>query len=113
MATPPRLCLSGAGDVPSLMAPGGRINEGQTVLTNGVNVGGRAGTPSAPAAVALDATTYRLPVRRGQGLRLQIVNCATTRYFRLRLTTVRGVQAADLVRVGGEGGLLDNAVLEG
>lgn len=101
-----------AGDVPSLMAASGRVNEGQTVLTNGVNVGGRSGTPSAPAVVVLDATTYRLPVRRGQGLRLQIVNCATTRYFRLRLTDGGG-QPVPLVRVGGEGGLLDNAVLEG
>ena len=73
----------GPGDVPSLMAMGGRVNEGQTVLTNGVNVGGRPGSPSAPGALV---GGYRLPVRRGQGLRLQIVNCATTRYFRLRLT---------------------------
>jgi FtsP/CotA-like multicopper oxidase with cupredoxin domain len=109
---PVTVALYGAGDVPSLMAMSGRINEGQTVLTNGVNVGGRGGTPSAPAAVPLDATTYRLPVRRGQGLRLQIVNCATTRYFRLRLTDGAGLQVP-LVRVGGEGGLLDNAVLEG
>lgn len=100
----------GAGDVPSLMAMSGRINEGQTVLTNGVNVGGRAGTPAAPGAVAAGA--YRLGVQRGQGLRLQIVNCATTRYFRLRLTDGAG-QQVPLVRVGGEGGLLDNAVLEG
>lgn len=102
--------LYGAGDVPSLMAMSGRINEGQTVLTNGVNVGGRAGSPSAPGAVAPSA--YNLPVRRGQGLRLQIVNCATTRYFRLRLTDSTGQKVA-LVRVGGEGGLLDDAVLEG
>ena len=101
-----------AGDVPSLMKMTGRINEGQTVLTNGVNVGGRPGTPSAPGVVVLDATTYRLPVLSGQGLRLQIVNCATTRYFRLRLTDGAG-QQVPLVRVGGEGGLLDNAVLEG
>ena len=103
-----------ADDVPSLMKSTGRINEGQTVLTNGVNVGGRAGTPSAPGVVAAGA--YKLPVRRGQGLRLQIVNCATTRYFRLRLTRedVGHVgEKIDLIRVGGEGGLLDNAVLEG
>ena len=100
------------GDVPSLTAAGGRINEGQRVFTNGVNVGGRSGTPSAPGAVAADATTHRLSVRRGQGLRLQIVNCATTRYFRLRLTDGAGQQLR-LIRVGGEGGLLDNTVLEG
>ena len=100
-----------AGDVPSLMAMAGqRINEGLTVLTNGVNVGGRAGSPSAPGIV--DPSAYKLPVLSGQGLRLQIVNCATTRYFRLRLTDNSG-NPVDLVRVGGEGGLLDNAVLEG
>lgn len=104
----------GAGDVPSLMKMTGRINEGQTVLTNGVNVGARPGSPGAPGLVDLMAT-HRLPVRRGQGLRLQIVNCATTRYFRLRLTYHDGVagQQVNLVRVGGEGGVLDRAVLEG
>lgn len=101
-----------AGDVPSLETSGGRVNEGQTVLTNGVNVGARGGTPDVPAAVPLDTTTYRLPVRPGQGLRLQIVNCATTRYFRLRLTDAAG-NKINLVRVGGEGGVLDNAVREG
>ena len=102
----------GPADVPSLMAMSGRINEGQTLLTNGVNVGARSGTPAAPGAVVLDATTYRLPVLSGQGLRLRIVNCATTRYFRLRLTDGAG-QQVPLARVGGEGGLLDTAVLEG
>jgi FtsP/CotA-like multicopper oxidase with cupredoxin domain len=99
-----------AGEVPSLNAMAGRINEGLTVLTNGVNVGARAGSPSAPGV--LDALAYKLPVLSEQGLRLQIVNCATTRYFRLLLTTQAGTKV-DLVRVGGEGGLLDNAVLEG
>lgn len=103
-----------AGDVPSLEAPSGRVNEGQTVLTNGVNVGGRAGSPDAPGALAAGAHT--LDVRPGQGLRLQIVNCGTTRYFRLRLTRAdvgHVGEKIDLVRVGGEGGVLDNAVLEG
>ncbi len=98
-----------AGDVPSLVRPG-RTNEGQLVLTNGMNVGGRAGSPSAPGALAAGAQT--LNVLAGQGLRLQIVNCATVRYFRLILTTSTGVQVP-LVRIGGEGGLLDNAVVEG
>ena len=43
----PAMASYAAGDVPSLMAMAGRINEGQTVLTNGVNVGARGGTPSA------------------------------------------------------------------
>lgn len=98
-----------AEDVPSTVRTG-RTNEGQTVLTNGMNVGGRLGTPFAPGALAGTAET--LDVRPGQGLRLQIVNCATIRYFRLILTTGAGVQIP-LVRIGGEGGLLDNAVAEG
>ena len=98
-----------AGDVPSLERTG-RITEGQTVLTNGVNVGGRNGTPAAPGALAAGAQT--LPVLSGQGLRLQIANCAHLRYFRLRLTTSAGA-LVPLVRIGGEGGLLDNAIVEG
>jgi len=101
-----------AGDVPNIQKSGtaGTVGEGQTVLTNGVNVGGRAGTPSAPGALAAGAQT--LNVLAGQGLRLQIGSEATTRFFRLRLTDNAGVQIP-LVRVGGQGGLLDNAVVEG
>ena len=99
----------GAGDIPSIMR-GPVLNEGQTVLTNGVDVGGRFGTPAAPRALAPGAAKF--DVLSGQGLRLQIVNCAHLRYFRLRLTTGTGVPVP-LVRIGGEGGLLDNAILEG
>jgi FtsP/CotA-like multicopper oxidase with cupredoxin domain len=100
-----------AGDVPSIInAMVALTVEGQTVLTNGVTVGGRLGTPSAPGAMAGGAQT--LDVLSGQGLRLQIANCSTIRYCRLTLTTSTGVQVP-LVRVGGEGGLLDNAVVEG
>ena len=35
----------------ALSGAAGRLTEGQTVLTNGVNVGGRLGTPSAPGAL--------------------------------------------------------------
>jgi|GEM_PF-1014837 len=100
-----------AGDVPSIvtMTPSLRI-EGQTVLTNGVNVGGRAGTPGAPSTVAMGAS--KKTVVPGQGLRMRIVNCSHLRYFRLRLTTHTGAQV-NLLRIGGEGGLLDTAVLEG
>ena len=101
----------GAGDIPNIQRHGaGRTNEGQIVLTNGVNVGGRAGTPTAPGALRPGAQA--LDVQAGQGMRLQIVNCATTRYFRLILTTATGTHVP-LVRVGGEGGLLDDAVVEG
>ena len=79
-----------AGDIPNIQTAGtaGRSNEGQTVLTNGMNVGGRAGTPAAPGALAAGAQT--LDVQAGQGLRLQIGNTATIRFFRLRLTDSAG-----------------------
>jgi FtsP/CotA-like multicopper oxidase with cupredoxin domain len=104
--------LYGAGDVPNIQSPGltGRMSEGFTVLTNGVNVGARAGTPAAPGALAVGAST--LDVQAGQGLRLQIVNPSAVRYVRLRLTT-NGGDKVDLVRIGGEGGLLNNALVEG
>ena len=105
----PAAASNAPGEVPSIIRTG-RTNEGQTVLTNGMNVGGRGGSPSAPGTLA--AGPQPLNVQSGQGLRLQIANCATIRYFRLILTTGAGVQVP-LVRVGGEGGLLDNAVVEG
>jgi FtsP/CotA-like multicopper oxidase with cupredoxin domain len=80
------------------------------VLTNGKNVGGRAGDPSAPGALDAGAETY--DVEAGQGLRLRLGNTATIRFFRLRLTDNAGTQIP-LVRIGGQGGLLDSAVVEG
>jgi hypothetical protein len=80
------------------------------VLTNGMNVGGRAGSPSAPGGLAPGAFT--LDVQPGQGLRLQILNTATTRFFRLLMTDDSGTQIP-IVRVGGTGGLLDKARTEG
>ena len=103
-----------AGDVPNIQTARHvrpRSNEGQTVLTNGMNVGGRAGTPAAPGALGR-RRARRSTSQAGQGLRLQIVNAATIRFFRLRLTDSAGTQIP-LVRVGGEGGLLDDAVVEG
>jgi FtsP/CotA-like multicopper oxidase with cupredoxin domain len=86
------------GDVPNIQQnTGGRENEGQTVLTNGKNVGGRDGTPSAPGALAAGAETY--DVEAGQGLRLRLGNTATIRFFRLRLTDNAGTQIP-LVRIG-------------
>lgn len=101
----------GLGEIPNThnMNPG-RTVEGQTVLTNGINVGGRLGTPTAPGALAAGATTMN--VNPGQGIRFQIVNTSTLRYFRLVLTTSTGVQVP-LIRVGGEGGVLDAAIQEG
>ncbi len=98
-----------AGEVPNIMT-GPPVGEGQTVLTNGVNVGGRAGTPENPGALAAGAQT--LDVTAGQGLRLQVINSSATRYVRLHLTDSAG-QQVNLVRIGGQGGLLDQARLEG
>jgi FtsP/CotA-like multicopper oxidase with cupredoxin domain len=101
----------GAGEIPNVWGPPlANAPEGQTVLTNGRNVGGRAGSPEAPGALSPGASTF--PLRPGTGVRLQLVNGAHSRYFRLRLTDSAGAQIP-LVRVGGEGGLLDRAVLEG
>ena len=107
-----------AGDIPAIQrnaggpGPNNPHNEGQTVLTNGKNVGGRAGSPAAPGALASGAST--LNVRPGQGLRLQIVNASSIRYIRLRLMPAGGgASPIPLIRVGGEGGLLDSAVEEG
>lgn len=102
-----------SGDIPNIQKAvdnQGRVNEGQTVLTNGVNVGGRAGSPDAPGA--LDQGAKTVDVKPGEGIRLQIGNAAAVRYFRLRLTDCCGTEIP-LVRVGGEGGLLNNARVEG
>ncbi len=107
-----------AGDIPAIQRNAGGPgplsphNEGQTVLTNGKNVGARAGSPAAPGALAAGAST--LTVRPGQGLRLQIANASAIRYIRLRLMPAGGgATPIPLVRIGGEGGLIDNAVVEG
>ena len=101
-----------AGDIPAIQtkASAGRVNEGQTVLTNGRNVGSRAGTPAAPGALAAGAET--MTVRERQGVRLQFLNAASTRFFRLLMTDATGTQIP-LTRIGGEGGLLNQAVTEG
>jgi FtsP/CotA-like multicopper oxidase with cupredoxin domain/subtilase family serine protease len=99
------------GDVPNVQPKDkGAVNEGQTVLTDGTNVGGRAGSPDAPGALSLGA--YIRDVKAGEGLRLQIANTAATRFFNLHLTDSSGT-TIPLVRIGGEGGLLDHAVVDG
>src|SRR4051812_13862800 len=84
--------------------------EGQVVLTNGRNVGYRRGFPDNPGA--LDSSYISISAQPGQGLRFQILNAATTRYFRLRLTAPDGT-LIHLIRVGGEGGILNDAIEEG
>ncbi len=131
-ATPVALCETAAmdnhghpaqqpferGDIPNIQPsqncsthpPGCRINEGQIVLTNGEIPSARAGSPEAPGRVARPRGALR--VKAGQAVRLQFVNAATIRFFRLRLTDSHGRQIP-LYRVGGEGGLLDRVRLEG
>ena len=101
-----------AGDIPNIQTAlhAGRTNEGQTVLTNGMNVGGRAGH-------ALGAR--RAGPRRIDAQRAARPGAATADAQRLRgpllppaPDTPTGT-LIPLVRVGGEGGLLNNAVLEG
>lgn len=100
-----------AGEIPNIWGRGlANAPEGQTVLTDGRNVGARAGTPETPGALAPNASVFALAP--GSGVRLRLINGAHSRYFRLRLTDNAGTQIP-LVRVGGEGGLLDRAILEG
>ena len=107
----------GPGEIPNIfnMTPGLSV-EGQTVLTNGVNVGPRKGTPltgpdPGPALVP-DSGYMSISAQPGEGVRLQLANMAVTRYFRLILSTAAGVQIP-LIRVGGEGGILNDAIEEG
>lgn len=103
------------GEVPNIMT-GPPVGEGQTVLTNGVNVGGRSLAINPLTGQwtvgALDNGASTLAVQAGQGLRLQVINSSATRYIRLHLTDGNGNQV-DLVRIGGQGGLIDRARLEG
>jgi FtsP/CotA-like multicopper oxidase with cupredoxin domain len=87
-----------------------RVNEGQLVLANGRVAAPRAGTPERPGGLGPDAEA--LTARSGEGLRLQLVNAAGARYFRLRLTDARG-KDVPILRIGGQGGLLDRVRIEG
>ena len=87
-----------------------RVNEGQLVLTNGRVATPRAGTPEKPGALA--GAPDVLAARAGDGMRLQILNTATERYFHLRMTDQQGSDVP-IYRVGGQGGLLDRVRVEG
>jgi FtsP/CotA-like multicopper oxidase with cupredoxin domain len=102
-----------AGDIPNIQqndALANPANEGQTVLTNGVNVGGRLGSPANPGPLAPGAKV--LSVVANDNIRLQLVNASTVRYMRLRMSSPSG-KFVHLIRVGGEGGLLDKSRFEG
>lgn len=106
-----------AGSVPNVqpamkcgVQPKCRVNEGQLVLVNGRLPGARAGSPDAPGALADAAAAW--PVKPGDAVRLRLVNAAVSRFFRLRLTDARGA-LVPILRVGGQGGLLDRVRIEG
>ncbi len=73
-----------------------RMRDAATVLFNGQSPGAGVATITA---------------RSGAGIRLRLLNVATNRYFRLALTN-NGTDN-NLYRIGGEGGFLDLARLEG
>ena len=87
-----------------------RVNEGQLVLTNGRVPTARDGSPEQPGPLARNPEI--LSARAGDGVRLQVLNAAGARYFRLRLTNQEG-KDVPIFRVGGQGGLLDRVRLEG
>ena len=108
-----------AGEIPNIQSPQGctagsnppcRVNEGQMVLANGLVPAARTGSPSAPGALESGAAVIN--VKAGEGVRLQMINAAVTRYFRLLMTNKGGTQVT-LYRIGGEGGLLDKVRVEG
>ena len=95
------------------------ISEGQNVLVNGSVPAPRNNPPDAlplfsnvQAPGPVTATTGVLNVTPGEGVRLQMINAALARYFRLQLEDAHG-SVLQMFRVGGEGGLLNNARLEG
>lgn len=94
-------------DVPEIPC---RTNEGLLVLANGRTPLSRAGSPEAPGVITPAADVLTVPA--GRGLRLRMMNAAVQRYFRLRATDGNGT-LLPLYRIGGEGGLLDAARLEG
>ncbi len=107
---PVRDCSGGGNTFGAESQTSCRVNEGQLVLTNGYVAAGRSGTPAEPGALQGQARVY--DVQAGTGVRLQLLNAAVSRYFRLQLTAADGTPIP-LVRVGGEGGLLDRARIEG
>lgn len=73
-----------------------RMGDAETVLINGQNP---------------DGTNPRILAKSGAGIRLRLINPATNRYFRLKVSGNGGDN--NLYRIGGEGGFLDFARLEG
>ncbi|MDH3256895.1 MAG: multicopper oxidase family protein, partial [Nitrospinota bacterium] len=89
-ATRTEECAMGNGGSCSIVA------SGATVLVNGQKP---------------DASTHTIKAKSGAGIRLRLINPATNRYFRLKVSN----NGADnnLYRIGGEGGFLEKVRLEG
>ena len=75
---------------------------GDTVLVNGCN----------PDTMQVAGSTT-FPVTGGQTIRLQLFNEALTRNFDVYLENATNHAKVNLIRIGGQGGLLDRARLEG
>ena len=73
-----------------------KVRSGGTVLVNGQKPG---------------LATTTITVKSGAGVRLQLVNASTDRYFRLGLVD-NGIDN-NLYRIGGEGGFIEHVRLEG
>jgi FtsP/CotA-like multicopper oxidase with cupredoxin domain len=106
------------GDIPKIQSSANclppkmpcRVNEGQLVLANGRTAAARGGTPERPGKLAPGAEF--ISARHGEGIRLYLLNAGGARYFRLRLTDQQG-KDVPILRVGGQGGLLDRVRMEG
>jgi FtsP/CotA-like multicopper oxidase with cupredoxin domain len=99
-----RNCLEGDPALPC------RVNVGQLVLSNGRVAGAREGSPTDPGELAADARP--ILIGAGEGLRLRLINASLIRYYRLLMTDADGAPVP-IHRIGGEGGLLNRARLEG
>jgi len=93
-------CADGLNDDPPVMDTlNCNIAEGDTVLVNGEKPDSGAMTP-------------KIVANSGEGIRLRLLNTGIARYFRLRVVD-NGSGDANLYRIGGEGGFLEQVRLEG
>ena len=79
----------------ALSGRSGRLTEGQTVLTNGVNVGGRLGNTGSAWCAGRGARASRRMSCQDRGSACRSSIAPTIRYFRLRLTTEAGGDRSD------------------
>jgi FtsP/CotA-like multicopper oxidase with cupredoxin domain/streptogramin lyase len=98
--------LSGSSVIPNACGDAG--NPGNVFMCNG-SVPNRVGTFSSPTSNS-SPVFY---VGRNQRIRLQIFNDSISRNAYLTLKYPTGTGNTNLYHIGGQGGLLDNAVLDG